>query len=473
MTALPLPERGTYIYVRISDDKDGREAGVQRQETECRALAARMGLTVTDVIADNDRSASEYASRTRDGYARLRAAVETGAAGTVIAWSGDRLHRRPDELESWLRLARTLDVSTVLVQGGALDTRSAMGRMAARQQGAMSAYESDVRSERVTAAMEQLAQQGRWRGTPAFGWDRIDVEKTPGRVVQRFTGTKHPVESLLVAEASTAVIRGESLSSIAKDWNERGVLTLKGNQWSPTQVKQVLSRAANAGLVEHHGDVLEDVTGQWEPLVSEETWRAVVRTLTDPSRKTTDVRNDRHLGSGVYRCGVCGGPMRSALGTSRGRRYAIYRCRDNDCVFRVAEPVDDLVTQVVLGVLEKPENRLSPPAADNGLHEERQRLRQKLEQVADDYADDKITAAQRDRITARLRQRLEEIERHLTPDERETLLGDITDPHEWWQSLSVPKRRAVVRLLADVVIEPVGRNRPKRFDPSSVTITPR
>lgn len=43
------------IYVRISRDADGRAAGVERQEADCRALAERMGLTLHPrVFKDND-----------------------------------------------------------------------------------------------------------------------------------------------------------------------------------------------------------------------------------------------------------------------------------------------------------------------------------------------------------------------------------------------------------------------------------
>ncbi len=43
------------VYVRISQDRDGEALGVERQETDCRALAKRRGWEVIEPIyRDND-----------------------------------------------------------------------------------------------------------------------------------------------------------------------------------------------------------------------------------------------------------------------------------------------------------------------------------------------------------------------------------------------------------------------------------
>lgn len=46
------------IYARISNDRDGSEVGVTRQEELCRDLATRLGLEVVKVFLENDKSAS-------------------------------------------------------------------------------------------------------------------------------------------------------------------------------------------------------------------------------------------------------------------------------------------------------------------------------------------------------------------------------------------------------------------------------
>jgi site-specific DNA recombinase len=88
------------VYCRISKDKTGLRAGVERQREDCQQLAARLGWPVVRIYVDNDISA--YSGKGRPQYQQLRDDVKHGTVNAVIAWHPDRLHRRSAELESWL-----------------------------------------------------------------------------------------------------------------------------------------------------------------------------------------------------------------------------------------------------------------------------------------------------------------------------------------------------------------------------------
>src|SRR4051812_38035042 len=79
------------VYVRISRDRVGAGLGVERQEQDCRLLAARVGAEVVQVFVDNDLSA--FSGKPRPGYQSLLAAIAAGSVDTVLAWHTDRLHR--------------------------------------------------------------------------------------------------------------------------------------------------------------------------------------------------------------------------------------------------------------------------------------------------------------------------------------------------------------------------------------------
>ena len=51
------PNTFAAIYCRISSDKTGKSAGVERQQSDCRVMADRLGLSVQHVLVDNDISA--------------------------------------------------------------------------------------------------------------------------------------------------------------------------------------------------------------------------------------------------------------------------------------------------------------------------------------------------------------------------------------------------------------------------------
>ncbi|WP_460681808.1 recombinase family protein [Nesterenkonia populi] len=84
------------VYLRISQDRTGLRAGVQRQEADCVALAARLGVEDAPVFVDNDVCA--FDGRQRPGYQALVNTVRHGVTHIVV-WHVDRLYRRPRELE--------------------------------------------------------------------------------------------------------------------------------------------------------------------------------------------------------------------------------------------------------------------------------------------------------------------------------------------------------------------------------------
>lgn len=469
MTAAHLTDapasRRCVVYVRISDDKLGREAGVTRQREACRAEATRRGWTVVDVVTDNDRSASEYATKVRTGYAKVRAMVDTGAADAVVAWSADRLHRRTDELDGWIR-ATTGRAVTVYVQGGQADFTSAAGKLQARQTGSFSAYESDVRSERVSAAMAQLRELGRWSGGSAFGWTADDVEASPGRWVRRFTGQVHPVEGAAVATACADLLAGKSLSAIAAQWTAAGLATKRGGTWNPTTIRSVLRRASNAALVEHDGRIVGP--GNWEAIVDESTWRSVCRLLDNPARRTSTSTGNIHLGSGIYRCGVCGGKLRASRS---GRGLASYRCYTMGHVHRAGATIDELVAEYAAAALSATRPVRLRPTDATDPQAEADRLKAKLADLAADYANDVITRDERDVARTIVQTKLDALADLAAPDPaRDLVISTGPLSVDGFNALPLATRRMIVARALDVVVHPVGRGH-RRDVEDTVTVT--
>lgn len=63
------------LYVRISDDPEGTEKGVDRQETDCRAYAQAHGMSVADVFRENDTSAFKQRTLTLPSGQRVRRVI--------------------------------------------------------------------------------------------------------------------------------------------------------------------------------------------------------------------------------------------------------------------------------------------------------------------------------------------------------------------------------------------------------------
>ena len=98
--------RAAGIYARISSDKDGTAAGVERQLADCRKLAETLGWPVADEYVDNDVSA--YSGKPRPQYRRMLADIEGATIDAVLVYHPDRLTRQNKELECRFRCFRTL-----------------------------------------------------------------------------------------------------------------------------------------------------------------------------------------------------------------------------------------------------------------------------------------------------------------------------------------------------------------------------
>lgn len=456
------------VYCRISRDRVGAGLGVERQLADCRELGSRLGWTVAAVHTDNDISA--YSGKPRPGYKALLADLESGRTDAVLAWHTDRLHRSPAELETYMEICERRGVPTHCVKAGALDLSTASGRMTARILGAVARQEVEHSIERIRGEKLHAGRAGRYRGgRRPFGYERDGVTVRPG-------------EAAAVLDATQRVLHGETLGSIARGWNTRGITTSTGAQWTSISLHHVLIRARNASVIEYDGERLAAAT--WPAIVPEDQWAAVRSLLADPARRHPRSVNRRWLGSGLFRCGVCGDgtTMRSAstTGSTASPRRATYRCKAGGHLARVAEAVDELITALVLERLGRPDARLlltSDTDIDTAsLSAEAAALRVRLDELAALFADGSVTGRQLSEGTARIRARLTDVETELATSAAGSPLAGFADSDDIaaaWDAATVSRRKAVIDTSMTVTLLPASRGRLPGggyFDPDSVRI---
>jgi site-specific DNA recombinase len=462
------------IYCRISEDREGAGLAVDRQERDCRELAARLGWEVAAVYRDNDLSA--YTGKPRPGYATLLEAVEGGHADAVLAWHTDRLHRSPVELEAYITACEPRAVPTVTVKAGPLDLTTPSGRMVARLLGATARYEIEHKIERQQAARVQAVAAGRWPGGRrpyGYGPDGVTVIEA---------------EAADIRWACEQVLAGMSLRSIAKDLNARGRRTSTGKPWRQDAIREVLLRPRNAGLMQHRGQVAGPAG--WPAIVDEDTWRGVVAVLSDPGRRTNPGRPPKWMLSGLARCGVCGAPVRSSSfgGTSRGRRQKqSYVCRVAEHVKRDAIEVDAFIGKVVIERLSRPD-AIDLLARDAGpdlaqLHTRRAALDAELEEWRRFADAGEVSPPSFARAEKGILARCAEVDAAIGQANRGSVFTgvvDAPDPAAAWAGLDLDRRRGIVAELLEITILPARRGRrpgwkagETYFDPATVKVEPK
>ncbi|MFB7618739.1 recombinase family protein [Kitasatospora sp. NPDC056181] len=457
---MPAMTRRAAIYCRISQDREGAGLGIARQEADCRALCERRGWQVVGVYPDNDTSA--YSGKPREKWLALLEDVRAGLVDAVVCWHVDRLTRSPRELEDVIDLADKHGVELGTVTGE-IDLGTPTGRLIARMLGAAARHEAEHKAERQARQRRQAAEAGKLSGGGGrpFGYDDDSV-------------TVRESEAAIVREAARRTLALESLSSICKDFHQRGFVTPAGRPFTPTSLRRMLASARISGRREYRprkvGETTRPLLGEivadavWPGIISDTDSDRLRTLLSEPGRRKTGPTSGGrvYINSGILHCAKprpdgkpCGWGM---VGRPRSGvpRYVCPNVPGTDSCGGTAtnaKRTDDHVRDMVLAALASEQfmERLSgvEPAADAELLAEIKADEQELEDLATDFGSRKISRAEwmaaRTVFDGRLefnRARLARITRHSV---LRTFVGSYDDMHARWKDkLNDSQRRAVV-----------------------------
>jgi len=446
------------LYLRISQDRTGDQAGIRRQRKDCEELAAARGWDVVDVFIDNDVSA--FSRKPRPQFERMMQAIEDKDIQAVVAWATDRLYRRTTDLDRLVDALTGIEVATV--KSGDVDLSTADGRLRARILADVSQHESEKKGERIKSAAEQRARSGKYGG----GMRRFGYTKRADALVED--------EAKVIREAYHFLLNGGSLEKVAKNWRDQGLVGPRGGYLTGVQVREIVLRPMNAGIATYKG---EEVGKSSVPaIIDEETFRTVRAMMTDPRRRTRRGRPRENLLSGIMRCKLCGRPV---AGSSRtevgGTRAMTYACRAR-CVSRRRHRFDEVITELVLTRLESdPEGFLQPASdktVDNTIAIDAEKMRTRLDGLAELFAAGELEPGDYAAATRQARSRLAELEARLasqagTPATAKLLQGK--DVRKSWEALDISQQRDIVAEVIERI--DIGKGTPGPFGAGDIDIT--
>jgi site-specific DNA recombinase len=457
--------RAAAIYARISSDPNGDSLGVRRQIEDCQREADRRGWAVVDTYVDDDRSA--WSGKARPEYQRLCQDIAARRVDAVVVWHLDRLTRSPRELEDFVDLCDRPPVTQIAWVSGDFDISTGDGRFMARILAAMARKESDDKSRRIKRKHLELAESGEWAGggSRPFGYlaDRRSLD---------------PDEAAAVREAVARVLAGDSLRSVAADFNERGIHTSKGNEWTIQSLRRMLVSARISGQREHLGRIVGP--GRWQAIITPDQGAQLRAKLNGPERQVHRAAR-RYLLTGLLRCSLCGATLVARPRADGTRRYV---CANGPgfagCGRTVvmAEPVEELVAAGVLHRLDGPglaaalraeaEGDEAASSVVSGLEADEAQLTE----IAGAYGRREVTFSEYLAARKPIEARIEAAKRHLSRTSRSAALadyvGDSAALRERWSGLDLSRQRAIVEAVLDrATVLPAVRGR-NRFDPDRV-----
>jgi DNA invertase Pin-like site-specific DNA recombinase len=451
------------IYLRISRDFTGEQLAVDRQRRDCLKIVKGRGWQLAGEYVDNSISASDR-RKDRPGYNALVDAFESGEFDALVCYDLDRLSRQPRQLEDWIDAAehRGLLLATVDTD---TDLTTDNGRLFARVKLAVARSEVERKSARQRSAAHQRVELGK----PPLGV-RLLGYTSHGELV--------PAEAATVRDMFARFEAGESLRGISEALTASGASPRHGGpRWNPSTVRGVLTNGRYCGRSTlrtkvKNGGRVEDVTltgaGHWTPLIDEATFGLVADRLADPRRRTQHGTDRKHLGSGLYVCGVCGSTMRAFSG---GR----YRC-PRACVNRSGVQVDAYVLAVIRARLGRPDLAellaVDDGTAAAGRAAEIKRLRARLVKIESDYDAELIDGRRFKTASDKVKAELATVESAQRRDRAAGAHDGILrapDPVAAFDASSLMIKRSILDALVTVSLLPAPRGR-KTFDPDTVGI---
>ncbi len=474
------------------------ELALDRQEKECRERAARDGLEIKSrrVYSDLSISAAD-ARKTRPAYNRLLEDVRAGEIGRVYVWDLDRLTRQPGQLDVWVKLAESGTCHVVEAHGMDIDLSQPGGLLIARIRVAVAENESKHKGERQRAANRQRAQTGRVPiGNRPTGYDfKGNVIENEARAVRAVFDAFLAGASLKAIARALSGSKDELTANVptlprpsyraAVEWNERHPDRTPRKPpaeqpWNSASVLKMLRNPRYAGFATYipaevgksgnksapwHNQRVRDertgewVRGQWEAIVEEESWERVRRILEDPARKIkiTDPGKRTHLGSGLYRCPVCGKRVHF--------QGVCYTCTGH--VTRKADIVDRFVEEVISAVLARPDFRelvcLREENDTSKIHEletEIARQRDRIKRAEGDYARDLIRAEDLKRARDVAETAIREAEARVRALSNAPALPSVVrqiSPAEAFREADIETKRSVISVLCDIYLTKTDR----------------
>lgn len=462
-------------YRRISDDREGLELGVTRQDEDLDQLAQRNHLDIVADFVDNDLSASTKSKKERLDYRRMLQAARAGEFEVIIAYTSGRLTRRPREHEDLIDLSLEHGIEFLYVRSPSFDLNTAQGRRIARTLAAQDAGEAEEIAERVQRAARQRAENGQVSGggTRPFGYE-------PNRVTIRESEAMHIRKATKALLAGTTTIHG-----LCRDWNDGAepVTTVTGIRWKPHVLRRMLMSARISGRREHKRAIVADAV--WPGIISPQQSDQLRELLSDPARTTNTERGGarKYLLTGFLYCGIgeCSRKLKARPQADHQRSYV---CADIGMshLRMIAEPLELYVKEAALDYLDEFIGLASAVSQADESHAREAELwgllsnyQTRLERLQSDfYVHERLPEARFNALASELEAEMATVRLDLARVRDRQTISNLPSSsavaRKLWKDWNLDRRRTLIDTLVERVTIGPGARGLNKFDDKRVKI---
>ena len=337
-----------WLYYRLSRDEDAEMNSLQNQRQILVDYAEQNGYEITGESFDDNVSGMTFE---RKGLHQIELAVEDGKVDVLLVKDLSRLGRHRTRTALFIDYLRENNVKVYSVTEGIDSSNENDDMIIGFKQLVNDFYAKDI-GKKVRAGIRQKQKTG------------MPVNLPMGYYKDKFTG------EILVDETAAAIVKeifekffaGYGLTTIAKDFNRRGIKSpeyfshrkvgaqrtqiCKKFLWVQTTVKRIIQNEAYTGTLVNHKTVTSKIYKTVDVIPPEEQYRhenfmpAIIDRETFEqaqillkSRQSTQVRakfgSVIHRYCGMIKCAECGASLIAKKRTVAGKSWVEYTCNSN------------------------------------------------------------------------------------------------------------------------------------------------
>jgi DNA invertase Pin-like site-specific DNA recombinase len=488
-------KRKVIELVRVSTEGQASEdkASIPAQKAVNRRTCVQYDLEIVGTIQISDVSGASVL-RTPE-MAELLQRIESPDIHGVVAREFSRL-MRPENFSDYALLQAFVETGTVLyLPEGPIDLSTKTGRLMGTIRAAIAGMERGEILERIWTAKEEKRRRGQLAQSANVLPFGVGYEEGQGFY--------YKPEARLVQEAFRCVLSGNhSYSKLAKSLGvtPRGMHLILRNPiytgWRVIDKKRDPSakgryskehgRQADRRKIQRAPDEVIRVRVIQDPLISDEEFQAVQRTMDLKTAKHWRSQPDlqhRFTYNGFLVCALCGAVIHTALArrdyyACKGRRVS-HRC---DAGYMGREKLEARIDYLLSRQLTDPSflqrcaetltrrcQDVRPPATQERLRAELNRLSQKRERILDSFYEGVLDREARNRRLSKVDEEIQTAQQNLAsehppvPVDSKALLEAFA-PLAEWEYWTRAQKRAVLAALAPEIrvanyeVESLGLN---------------
>lgn len=297
-------------YIRVSTQKQGEGVSLEAQKDAITSFASRQNLSIVKWFEERQTAAKGG----RPIFNQMLGQLKRGAARGVIIHKIDRSARN---LRDWAMFSELPDMGVdVFIATENLDFNSRGGRLTADIQAVIAAdYIRNLREETIKGLHGRL-KQGLYPFRAPIGY----LDNGKGR-----PKTPDPKTAPLITEMFELYASGRhSLRSLRAEMNRRGLRNAANRPLSLCGIESIINNPFYTGLIviKRSG---KSYRGVHQPLISASLFKRAQDVKAGRNGKVITRHN--HVYQGLFRCGLCSGPM----SPERQKGNVYYRCQVREC----------------------------------------------------------------------------------------------------------------------------------------------